>query len=91
MFFILFLLDFTGVMTSSAENGVTGRTLTLLDVSMSDKWHTFCVDCEVIDSANLDFFSSFFFSVLILGVCMLLTFTFDVVSHIFFLLYDKTC
>ena len=52
---MLFLVDFTGIMTltSSAQNEVTGKTLTVVDVSVSDKWHTFCADCEVVNSVNL--------------------------------------
>ena len=52
---MLFPVDFTGVMTltSSAQNEVTGKTLTVVDVSVSDKWHTFCADCEVVNSVNL--------------------------------------
>ncbi|XP_076456466.1 uncharacterized protein LOC143290823 [Babylonia areolata] len=37
-----------GVLTSSAQDEVTGKTLTLVDVCTSAKWQMFCTDCEMI-------------------------------------------
>ncbi|KAL8571344.1 hypothetical protein ACOMHN_064477 [Nucella lapillus] len=40
-----------GVLSSSAQDEQTGRALSILDVCASDKWQTFCTDCELVRPA----------------------------------------